>query len=53
MNKVKKKQILSVQFSNALCCLLSVFGVADFDSALHCMVQSDQVRCTWFSASYM
>lgn len=43
MNKVKKKQIVSVQFSNALFCLLSVFGDTDFGSALHGMVQSDQV----------
>jgi hypothetical protein len=43
MNKDKKSQILSVQFSNALFCLLSIFGDAEFGSALHGMVQSDQV----------
>jgi len=34
---------VSVQFSNALFCLLSILGDADFGSALHGMIQSDQV----------
>lgn len=51
MNEVKKKQIGSVQFSNALFCLLSIFGDADFSSALHGMAQSDQVWRILFSAS--